>query len=254
MDIHITRKGEQHGPYPEANAREMLAVGKLLPTDLAWHAGADGWKPLSEVLGSTPAAAQAPPPPPPKSAAGGPQKRQLAGAKLEEEKDDSSKIHVTRKGEPIGPYSREKAKEYFIAGTLLPTDWGWHDGMGEDWKPLNEVLELPVKLTKTSSENSESSTSIYGIKKKKKDSYTDPLSDKVIISDKAIKWITGFAFFVGCFGHLLTFMGAWDYLQSNPLPPVDREYFFGKTVLVGWVTAGATWVLLFILNVIFKRM
>ena len=40
MDIHITRKGEQHGPYPEASAREMLAVGQLLPTDLAWHAGA----------------------------------------------------------------------------------------------------------------------------------------------------------------------------------------------------------------------
>ena len=52
MDIHITRKGEKHGPYPEANAREMMAAGQLLPTDLAWHAGADGWKPLSEVLGA----------------------------------------------------------------------------------------------------------------------------------------------------------------------------------------------------------
>ena len=49
-------------------------------------------------------------------------KKAISRAKLEEEKDDSSKIHVTRKGEPIGPYSREKAKEYFIAGTLLPTD------------------------------------------------------------------------------------------------------------------------------------
>jgi hypothetical protein len=101
--------------------------------------------------------------PSPKPAAAGAPKRQLAGSKLEEEKDDPDKIHVTRKGEPIGPYSRAKAKEYFIAGTLLPTDWGWHDGMGEGWKPLNEVLELPVKSTKTSIENSGSSTSIYGI-------------------------------------------------------------------------------------------
>ena len=50
MDIHITRNGEQHGPYPEANAREMLATGQLLPTDLAWHDGMDDWKPINEVL------------------------------------------------------------------------------------------------------------------------------------------------------------------------------------------------------------
>jgi hypothetical protein len=151
MDIHITRKGEQHGPYPEANAREMLAAGQLLPTDLAWHAGADGWKPLGEVLG---AATQPPatPPPSPPPAGGGTPKRTVAGTAPAEEKpaeekpeesepDDPDKILVTRKGEPIGPYSREKAKEYFASGQLLPTDWGWHDGM-DDWKPINEVLGM----------------------------------------------------------------------------------------------------------------
>ena len=55
-------------------------------------------------------------------------------------KDDPDKISVARKGELIGLYSREKAKEYFASGQLLPTDWGWHDGMRE-WKPLWEVLE-----------------------------------------------------------------------------------------------------------------
>jgi len=159
MDIHITRGGEQHGPYPEASAREMLAAGQLLPTDLAWHAGADGWKPLSEVLGEAQPPAT-PPPTPPQPATpdagppssppgGGIPKRQLAGAAPEEEKpaeDDSGdpdKISVTRKGEAIGPYSRDKAKEYFAAGQLLPTDWGWHDGMDE-WKPLYEVLDMEV--------------------------------------------------------------------------------------------------------------
>ena len=119
MDIHITRGGEQHGPYPEASAREMLAAGQLLPTDLAWHAGADGWKPLSEVLGEAQPPAT-PPPTPPQPATpdagppssppgGGIPKRQLAGAAPEEEKpaeDDSGdpdKISVTRKGEAIGP-------------------------------------------------------------------------------------------------------------------------------------------------------
>jgi hypothetical protein len=141
MDIHITRNGEQHGPYPEATARQLLEEGKLLPADLAWHEGAEGWKPLSEVLGAD---AQPPATPPP-SPAGGIPKRTMAGAAPAEEKsedsvpDDPDKIHVTRKGEPIGSYPREKAKEFFASGQLLPTDWGWHDGM-DDWKPLNEVL------------------------------------------------------------------------------------------------------------------
>ena len=133
MDIHITRGGEQHGPYPEATARQFLEEGKLLSTDLAWHAGADGWKPLSEVLGNAaqpPAAA-----PPPKPPGGGIPERTLAGAAPAEtesaegeaegsEAEDPDKISVTRKGDAIGPYSRDKAKEYFAAGQLLPTDWG----------------------------------------------------------------------------------------------------------------------------------
>ena len=152
LQIHINRAGQQYGPYPEATAREMLAAGQLLPTDLAWHPGAEGWKTLQELLGAE--AAQASPTPPPPSKPAGPPKRQVAGGqpaeekkeepKEDEEADDPDKIHVTRKGEPIGPYPRDKAREHFIEGTLLPTDWAWHDGMGEDWKPLNEVLELPL--------------------------------------------------------------------------------------------------------------
>jgi hypothetical protein len=86
-------------------------------------------------------------------------KRTMAGAAPAEEKpaeekpensepDDPDKISVTRKGEPIGPYSREKAKEYFASGQLLPTDWGWHDGM-DDWKPINEVLGISVPAQTT---------------------------------------------------------------------------------------------------------
>ena len=158
MDIHITRKGEKHGPYPEATARQFLEEGKLLPTDLAWHAGADGWKPLSEVLGAATQPPATPPPSPPPPGGGIP-KRTMAGAAPAEEKpaeekpedsepDDPDKISVTRKGEPIGPYSREKAKEYFASGQLLPTDWGWHDGM-DDWKPINEVLGMAAPAQAT---------------------------------------------------------------------------------------------------------
>ena len=66
--IHITRQGTQYGPYPESKVKDMLTEGQLLPTDLAWYEGAADWKPLNEMLGPTPGAAQAAPPPPPKPA------------------------------------------------------------------------------------------------------------------------------------------------------------------------------------------
>ena len=150
--IHITRQGTQYGPYPESRVKDMLAEGQLLPTDLAWYEGAADWKPLNEMLGPTPAAAQETPPPPPKPAVAS--KRQvMTRAKPQEEEGDPGLIHITRKGKAIGSYSREKAKEYFIGGTLLQTDWGWHDGMGEDWKPLNEVLGLLVEKPGSSKTN-----------------------------------------------------------------------------------------------------
>jgi len=140
-EIFLLIDNQQHGPHSKATLSDYLKAGQVAPDALAWHEGAEGWKPLSEVLG---AAAQ-PPATPPSPPAGGIPKRTMAGAAPAEEKPEDSEggdpdqIRVTRKGEPIGPYSREKAKEYFASGQLLPTDWGWHDGM-DDWKPLNEVL------------------------------------------------------------------------------------------------------------------
>ena len=49
--VHITRKGEKHGPYKYATAKEYLAGGQLLSTDSAWHDGMDEWIPLGEMMG-----------------------------------------------------------------------------------------------------------------------------------------------------------------------------------------------------------
>lgn len=117
--LHISRDGQQFGPYKESTAREHLASGALKATDNAWYSGADGWKPLKEVLDGAQSPAPAAPPPP-----------QVA------------KIRVNRNGQEIGPYTREKAMEYFTAGQLLPTDMAWDD-TSSAWKPLNEVLGLP---------------------------------------------------------------------------------------------------------------
>ena len=53
MQLHITREGQQFGPYDLAQVNEMLAQGSLLPTDYAWYEGAADWTPLDQVPGIT---------------------------------------------------------------------------------------------------------------------------------------------------------------------------------------------------------
>ncbi len=67
--IHITRKGQQFGPYPEDIAKQYLDEGTLLKTDLAWHDGAEGWEPLGKLLAAEEEIKNDEPPPPPAPAA-----------------------------------------------------------------------------------------------------------------------------------------------------------------------------------------
>mgnify|MGYP000959238625 CR=1 FL=1 len=61
MQLHITRDGQQFGPYDLPQVNEMLVQGSLLPTDYAWYEGAADWTPLAQVPGVTmPGAAPAP--------------------------------------------------------------------------------------------------------------------------------------------------------------------------------------------------
>ena len=129
-NIHVTREDQQFGPYPEDVAKQFLAEGKLLASDLAWHLEADGWKPLGEVLGPTQNQDDPPLPPPAPSKAPSP----------------NTKVHISRKGERHGPYSYATVNEYLTDGRLLPTDSAWHDGMGE-WKPLGELMGSDVEGT-----------------------------------------------------------------------------------------------------------
>jgi len=136
--IHITRKGQQFGPYPEEIAKQYLGEGTLLETDLAWHAGADGWKPLGEVLAAgeqetktaePPPSAATPPPEPAAPAAEGP--------------PPDTAVHVSRQGEKFGPYKYATAKAHLEGGQLLPTDSAWYEGMDE-WKPLGEIFDQAI--------------------------------------------------------------------------------------------------------------
>ena len=130
--IHITRKGQQFGPYPEDIAKQYLGEGTLLETDLAWHAGADGWKPLGELLAGEEETKAAEPPPTP-----------AVVPPTEDGPPPDTAVHISREGEKHGPYKYETAKIHLEGGQLLPTDSAWHEGL-EGWKPLGEIYPQVV--------------------------------------------------------------------------------------------------------------
>jgi len=57
MKIHISRDGQQFGPYTPEQVQEYLATGNLVATDMAWHEGATDWYPITQVGGDSSAVA-----------------------------------------------------------------------------------------------------------------------------------------------------------------------------------------------------
>ena len=49
--IHVSRDGQQFGPYTQEDARAYLADGSLLATDLGWTEGSAEWVPLPQLVG-----------------------------------------------------------------------------------------------------------------------------------------------------------------------------------------------------------
>jgi hypothetical protein len=64
MQIHISRGGQQLGPFSIEEVNRKLSDGTLSPTDQAWYEGAAGWAPLSGVPVVTIPSASASAPPP----------------------------------------------------------------------------------------------------------------------------------------------------------------------------------------------
>ena len=50
MQLYVTQKGQQAGPFPIETVKGMLERKELTPTDLVWHEGAPGWMPLSSFM------------------------------------------------------------------------------------------------------------------------------------------------------------------------------------------------------------
>lgn len=52
--IHISRNGQQEGPYTTEQIQQMLADGSIARYTLAWKEGLSQWVPLSQILESSP--------------------------------------------------------------------------------------------------------------------------------------------------------------------------------------------------------
>jgi hypothetical protein len=62
--FHVSRNGKTLGTYPEADARDYYAQGRISPHDLVWREGMPAWVAASEVFGPAPQSAAPPLPPP----------------------------------------------------------------------------------------------------------------------------------------------------------------------------------------------
>ena len=51
MQIHVSRDGQQFGPYTLDEVKQYLAAGNLKPTDRAWYDGAPDWMSITQVPG-----------------------------------------------------------------------------------------------------------------------------------------------------------------------------------------------------------
>jgi hypothetical protein len=60
MNYYISRGGQQYGPYSLDDLKSMTAQGRVDANDMAWGEGMASWTPVSQVLGSAPAAAVTP--------------------------------------------------------------------------------------------------------------------------------------------------------------------------------------------------
>ena len=50
MLIHVSRDGQQFGPYTPEDVQAYLADGSLLSTDLGWVEGTADWVPLPQLV------------------------------------------------------------------------------------------------------------------------------------------------------------------------------------------------------------
>ena len=151
MEIHITKDGQQYGPYTLEEVNAQLAGGGLSPDDLAWHEGAPGWIMLSAVEGVVARAPERQPPPAPKlslarktpdtnlAAPPTPPPRRAAAAASPDAPSDPCVWHYTDGGSSRGPIAESFLRGLHRRGIIANDTFIWQKGQDE-WQPYGDIF------------------------------------------------------------------------------------------------------------------
>ena len=131
-------------------------------------------------------------------------------------------VTLNRDGQQMGPYTVEQINEYLAQGSLLPTDYAWHEGL-PDWVPVTQISGVgsadappPFNPAQTPAVASE------GNAKKKKLLLIGGIAGGVALIAAIVFLVIG-----GSNGG--EFVGSWDHKSDNDiLIGEDGTGFYGK--------------------------
>jgi len=55
-------------------------------------------------------------------------------------------VTISRDGQQMGPYTVDQINDYLAQGSLLPTDYAWHEGL-PDWVPVTQISGVGHAVT-----------------------------------------------------------------------------------------------------------
>ena len=129
-----SKSGQQLGPIPSEQLKQLATAGQLQPSDLVWKDGMGQWVESRKIKGLFPAQPMSSPQGPPNS----PQPEATP-----------PQWFFSNAGQQRGPVSAEQLKQLAGEGRLLPSDLVWKDGMGQwaEAKNIEWLFPSPTRIT-----------------------------------------------------------------------------------------------------------
>ena len=129
-----SKSGQQLGPIPSEQLKQLATSGQLQPSDLVWKDGMGQWVEARKIKGLFPAQPMSSPQGPPNS----PQPEATP-----------PQWFFSNAGQQRGPVSAEQLKQLAGEGRLLPGDLVWKDGMAQwaEAKNIEWLFPSPTRIT-----------------------------------------------------------------------------------------------------------
>jgi hypothetical protein len=118
MEIYINRSGQRYGPFSLSEIQADLEAGKIQPTDLAWHNGADKWFEVWEIEGVTVPKRRVPEPSPIPQV--------------------NHAWYYSYDGKRIGPTTESQIRTLIATNIIRRDSLMWCEGMA-DWTPAYQT-------------------------------------------------------------------------------------------------------------------